>query len=54
MDDDGECVSEVKIRELNLILGQRFIYLFDYGAEWIFNITLESINEKYKSKNLCF
>ncbi|MBO9609879.1 MAG: plasmid pRiA4b ORF-3 family protein [Paenibacillaceae bacterium] len=41
-DDDGPAVTEAYLGELDLSLGQTFVYVFDYGAEWVFNITVEN------------
>ena len=40
MDNHGPYVNEVKIGELDLYEGQNFLYLFDFGDEWEFNIHL--------------
>lgn len=32
--------DEAKLGDLNLNIGQSFLYLFDYGAEWTFEITV--------------
>ena len=42
-EDEGPHVDEVKIGELGLAKGQTILYLFDYGDEWHFNVTLEEI-----------
>jgi hypothetical protein len=38
-------VDEVKIGELGLKAGRRFLYLFDFGDEWEFHVEVESILE---------
>ncbi|WP_298841260.1 IS1096 element passenger TnpR family protein [Clostridium sp.] len=43
--DEGPCSDEVKIGELDLIEKQNFLYIFDYGDVWKFNI------EVYEMKN---
>ncbi|WP_438316154.1 plasmid pRiA4b ORF-3 family protein [Sporosarcina sp. FA9] len=44
-DDFGHRNSEkVRIDSLCLQLGQKFLYLFDYGDEWVFNVLVEDIN----------
>lgn len=48
-DDEGPHADEVKIGELELHKNQKFLYLFDYGDEWRFNvevIDIESSNLK--------
>lgn len=45
MDYHGPYVNEAKIGELNLYEGQSFLYLFDFGDEWEFNIHLLKITE---------
>lgn len=45
MDNHGPYVNEVKIGELDLYEGQSFLYLFDFGDEWEFNIHLLKITE---------
>lgn len=37
--------DEVKIKDLNLKERSRFLYLFDYGDEWLFYVTLEKFIE---------
>ncbi len=41
--------DEITIGELYLREGQRMLYLFDYGDEWLFNILLEKIDEGKES-----
>ncbi|ADG05594.1 IS1096 element passenger TnpR family protein [Kyrpidia tusciae] len=41
--DQGPYANEVLIGELNLLLGQRILYLFDYGDEWTFDVLLREI-----------
>ena len=54
LDDEGPCSDEVEIGELDLIEKQNFLYLFDYGDEWKFNIEVFEMknegNEKSKAK----
>lgn len=38
--------DKVKIGELGLDVGQSFMYLFDYGAEWTFTVVLEHLHEQ--------
>ena len=42
-EDEGPHVDEVRIGELGLTKGQTFLYLFDYGDEWRFGVTLEEV-----------
>jgi hypothetical protein len=44
-EDEGPYVDEVSIGELGLTQGQTFLYLFDYGDEWRFRVTLEEIRQ---------
>jgi hypothetical protein len=44
-DDEGPHVDQVTIGELGLGQGQTFLYLFDYGDEWRFQVTLETIRQ---------
>lgn len=42
-DEEGPFVDEVCIGELGLSVGQRILYLFDYGDEWRFGVELEEV-----------
>lgn len=42
-DDDGPHVDVVRIGELELTVGQKILYLFDYGDMWRFLVELEEI-----------
>ncbi|AGK98621.1 IS1096 element passenger TnpR family protein [Clostridium pasteurianum] len=44
----GPYVDEVKIGELDLYKKQDFLYLFDYGDEWRFNVKVFDIDEEDK------
>lgn len=44
-DDEGPHVDEVKIGELALYEKQKFIYIFDYGDEWTFNVEVDDIED---------
>ncbi|WP_176448131.1 hypothetical protein [Lentibacillus sp. CBA3610] len=46
MDIEGPYAHEKEIGRLNLYTGMRFLYLFDYGDEWVFHITVEEIEEE--------
>lgn len=43
LDEDGICVDEVRIGELELFVGQNILYLYDYGDMWRFRVKLEEI-----------
>ncbi|MDR6553033.1 plasmid pRiA4b ORF-3 family protein [Paenibacillus qinlingensis] len=45
--DDGEepGADEAELGELNLRIGQTFLYIFDYGLEWHFQINVESVSD---------
>lgn len=44
LDNSGAPIAtEVKIGATGLYVGQKIMYLYDYGAEWIFTITVEEI-----------
>ena len=47
-EDEGPHADEVRIGELGLTTGQTFLYLFDYGDEWRFHVTLEEIRQDEK------
>jgi Plasmid pRiA4b ORF-3-like protein. len=42
-DDHGPYVDKVKIGDLNLYEGKSFMYLFDYGDEWLFSVDVLKI-----------
>lgn len=42
-DDEGPHVDAVRIGELGLSVGQKILYLFDYGDMWRFRVELEEI-----------
>lgn len=44
-DEQGPYVDEAKIGELELYEKQNFLYLFDYGDEWRFNVEVFNIEE---------
>jgi hypothetical protein len=43
--DTGPYVHEAKIGDLDLYVGKRILYLFDFGDEWHFKILVEEIKE---------
>lgn len=47
-DDEGPYTDEAKIGDLGLVENQRFLYLFDYGHEWRFEVQVESITKSEK------
>jgi hypothetical protein len=42
--DEGPYVNQVRIGELDLYEGQHFLYFFDYGDSWEFDVQLLQIN----------
>lgn len=42
--DQGIHADEVEIGRLDLFVGKQFLYLFDYGDEWLFNIIVRDIS----------
>ena len=44
-DAEGPFVDEITIGELYLHEGQQFLYLFDFGDEWTFSVTVDKITE---------
>lgn len=47
-DEEGPYVDEVKIGELNFYEKQDFLYIFDFGDDWRFNIKVFKIDEEEK------
>ncbi|WP_153009912.1 plasmid pRiA4b ORF-3 family protein [Sporosarcina koreensis] len=46
-DDLGHAdASKVHIDRNGFVKGQQFLYVFDYGAEWTFRVTVEEIDEQ--------
>lgn len=45
-DDEGPHADEVRVGELDLVDGQRILYLFDFGDEWRFRVELEGIRKE--------
>jgi len=43
--DEGPYTDDLKIGELDLSVGQQFLYLFDFGDEWCFWVKLEKIRK---------
>ncbi len=43
---DEPNAEKAEVGDLDLIEGQDFLYLFDFGDEWTFNIKLEKINSQ--------
>lgn len=51
-DDTGSPnAAEVTIGSVGMHAGQRFMYLFDYGDEWVFTIKVEQIQETEPEPN---
>lgn len=44
MIDEGPYADEAWLGDLDLVKGQEFLYLFDFGDEWNFNVKLEKID----------
>lgn len=45
-DNSGHATAdEVSIGSVGMHIGQRFLYLFDYGDEWLFHVMVENILE---------
>ena len=42
--DEGPWTSEVKVGEVPLSIGQTMTYLFDFGDNWEFDVTLERVD----------
>lgn len=47
-EDEGPHTDEAKIGDFGLAENQRFLYLFDYGDEWRFEVQVESITKNEK------
>jgi len=45
-EDEGISADEVEIGELDLIEKESFLYIFDYGDEWLFNIEVLIIKKE--------
>lgn len=43
--DDTPVVTEARLGELDLSVGQTFLYLFDFGDEWEFAVTVEDVQQ---------
>lgn len=41
--EEGPFADEIKIRDLDLVVNQSFMYIFDFGDEWTFDIKLIEI-----------
>jgi hypothetical protein len=42
--DEGPWTSEVLVGDVPLRVGQTMVYLFDFGDQWEFNVTLEQVD----------
>jgi hypothetical protein len=47
--DEGPWADEVRVGDMPLLVGQTMVYLFDFGDQWRFNVTLERIDPPGKS-----
>lgn len=52
-DMQGPYVHEVTIGDLHLYEGQRFLYLFDFGDEWSFSVSVIKITEGKETVEAC-
>lgn len=52
-DEDGIKADEVKLTEVFSKKGQKFIYIYDFGDDWIHTITLEDVIDEKKLKATC-
>lgn len=43
--DEGPYADKTKLGSLNLEIKQKFLYLYDFGDEWIFSVQVEKISE---------
>ena len=43
--DEGPYANDFRIGELDLTVGQGFLYLFDFGDEWHFWVELKEVGE---------
>ncbi len=50
-DGTGRLATRIRIDSLALHLGQKFLYLFDYGDEWWHEVELISVAEKVTRSN---
>jgi Plasmid pRiA4b ORF-3-like protein len=46
--NEGIFADEVQIGEAKLIEGKTFLYLYDFGSEWHFKVTVKAINTEEK------
>jgi len=44
--ESGPYATETEIDDLDLFVGQRFLYLYDFGDEWRFEITVREIRDE--------
>ncbi|MFQ6052150.1 MAG: plasmid pRiA4b ORF-3 family protein [Candidatus Hydrothermarchaeota archaeon] len=45
--EEGPYVDEIRIGEMELSVGEQFLYLFDFGDEWDFEVRLVEIKKEY-------
>ena len=41
--DEGPFANKIKLGSIDLLAKQKFLYLFDFGDEWIFLVQIEKI-----------
>jgi len=45
--EEGPYVDEIRIGELELSVGEQFLYLFDFGDEWDFEVRLVEVKKEH-------
>lgn len=45
MGDMGSCADEVCLLDVNLVVRNKLLYLYDFGDEWMFYITVMKIRK---------
>ncbi|RHP36146.1 hypothetical protein DWZ56_00360 [Lachnotalea sp. AF33-28] len=45
MGERGECADKVRLRDVNPVVRNKYLYLFDFGDEWKFYITVMKVRE---------
>ena len=43
--DEGPYADKIKLGSLNLEIKQKFLYLYDFGDEWMFSVQVEKVSE---------
>jgi hypothetical protein len=49
--DDGPWTSEVSVGDVALLVGQAMTFLFDFGDQWEFDVTLENVDPHVNVRN---